>query len=449
MVPALGHQPTTTPDAARIRRARYGILGLFALMGGLLATFLSRLPSIRDALDVSASELASLIVFGAVGALAGLLVTGWAAAKFGTRALLWWSSYAYLFAFALVATSTVTGSKMLFATGQLLVSFSFAFANVAMNSEAAVVERQVGRSILPQFHAAFSVGMALALGAGAYLSHLGVAPVWHFLGAATLMTLIRLAITPMSVLDGRPAPTVDGVSLGGPFATAKAEYRERRVVLIGFIVFAAAMTEMTAAQWIALSIVDDFDRSESVGDLIYWVFVIAMVTVRWNGARVIDGIGRVMTLRVAAVSVVLGLVTFAFAPWFWAAPIAVALWGAGAALGMPIGFSAASDEPERDNARVAAVASFATIAGLLVPQAVGHLAEVVPLRQALLLVCVASVTSFVLARAVRREGNLFGSRGARMRSVGSAMLSGTSQPLAVQPAGPVGEGEAPDNPPRS
>lgn len=446
MVPALGHQPTTTPDAARIQRARYGILGLFALMGGLLATFLSRLPSVRDALDVTASGLATLIVFGAVGALAGLMVTGWAAAKFGTRALLWWSSYAYLFAFALVAISTVTGSKVLFATGQLLVSFSFAFANVAMNSEAAVVERRVGRSILPQFHAAFSVGMALSLGLGALLSHAGVAPIWHFLGVATILTVIRLAITPMSVLDGRPAPTVDGIPLGGPFATAKAEYRERRVVLIGFIVFAAAMTEMTAAQWIALSIVDDFDRSESIGDLIYWVFVIAMVTVRWNGAKIIDNIGRVMSLRVAAVSVVLGLVTFAFAPWFWAIPVAAVLWGAGAALGMPIGFSAASDEPERANARVAAVASFATIAGLMVPQAVGHLAEVVPLRQALLLVCIASLTSFVLARAVRKEGGLFGSREARMRSVGSATLAGTNRPPAVQPAGPVGS--APDTLPR-
>ncbi|MEX0913708.1 MAG: MFS transporter [Demequina sp.] len=438
MVPALGHRPTSSPDAARVRSARLGVLAQFALMGMALATFLSRLPSIRDDLDVSPSQLATLIVFGAVGALMGLLVIGWAAAQFGTRALLWWSSILHLFAFSGVALSTEIGNQVLFAAGHLLVSFSFAFTNVAMNAEGAVVERKLGRSVMPQFHASFSLGMAMALGIGALVSHVGVTPLWHFLGAVVIITVLRLAVIPVATMDGMPTPNPSGVSLGGPFATAKAEYREKRVVLIGLIVFAASMTEMTAAQWIALAIVDDFNRSEAVGDLIYWVFVIAMVTVRWNGAPIIGRWGRVMTLRVAAVFVLTGLLIFAFAPWFWAIPIAALLWGMGAALGIPIGFSAAADQEDRAAARVAAVASFSTVAGLLVPQAVGFLAEAVPLRQALLLVSVASVTSFLLARAVRKEGTLFRSRGAQWRDVGSAMLHKDTPAATVSPGATVG-----------
>lgn len=423
MVPALGHRPTSTPDAARVKSARLGVLLLFAFMGMALSTFLSRLPSVRDALDVTPSQLATLIVFGAVGALLGLLVTGWAAATFGTRALLWWSSILHLFAFSGVALSTEINSQVLFAASHLLVSFSFSFTNVAMNAEGAVVERKMGRSIMPQFHAAFSLGMAVALGIGALVSHAGISTVWHFLAAAVLITVLRLAVIPLATMDGMPPPNPSGVRLGGPFATAKAEYREKRVVLIGLIVFAASMTEMTAAQWIALSIVDDFDRSEAVGDLMYWAFVIAMVTVRWYGAPIIGRFGRVMTLRSAAVAVVSGVVIFAFSPWFWTIPVAALLWGAGAALGVPIGFSAAADEPDRAAARVAAVASFSTIAGLIVPQAVGFLAEAVPLRQALLLVCLASITSFLLARAVRKEGRLFRSRRAQMEQVGAGVLA--------------------------
>jgi len=443
MVPALGHRPTSAPDAARVRSARWGVLAQFALMGMALATFLSRLPSIRDDLDVSPSQLATLIVFGAAGALMGLLVTGWAAATFGTRALLWWSSILHLFAFSGVALATDMGHHILFAASHLLVSFSFAFTNVAMNAEGAVVERKMGRSIMPQFHAAFSLGMAVALGVGALVSHLGVTVLWHFVGAAVILTVLRLAVIPVATMDGMPPPNPTGASLGGPFATAKTEYREKRVVLIGLIVFAASMTEMTAAQWIALAVVDDFDRTESIGDLIYWVFVIAMVTVRWNGAHIIDRWGRVMTLRVAAVSVVAGLMIFAFAPWFWAIPIAAMLWGMGAALGVPIGFSAAADQEDRAAARVAAVASFSTIAGLLVPQAVGFLAEAVPLRQALLLVCVASVTSFLLARAVRKEGRLFRSRGSQWRDVGSATLHRDASPASVSPGATPGTASAP------
>ncbi len=428
MVPAFGQRPTTSPDAARISSARLGLLAVFALMGATLTTFISRLPSIRDQLDVTPSQLATLIIFGAIGALLGLLVTGWSAAKFGTRALLWWSAILYLFAFSGVALSTELASQPLFATSHLLVSFSFAFTNVAMNAEGAEVERRTGRAIMPQFHAAFSIGMAVALGLGALVSHLDVPPFWHFLTAAVVITALRLAVTPLATIDGTPRIDQASASLGGPFATAKKEFTEKRVVLIGLIVFAASMTEMTAAQWVALSIVDDFGRTEAVGDLIYWAFVVAMVTVRWYGAPIIGRLGRVVTLRVAAVAVATGVVTFAFAPWFWLIPIAALLWGAGAALGVPIAFSAASDEPDRAAARVAAVASFSTIAGLMVPQVVGFIAELIPLRQALLLVCLASLTSFLLARAVRKEGRLFGSRSAQLRKVGSAMLDKDAAP---------------------
>lgn len=418
-----GLEPTTTPTPARVRTARWGVLGMFAIMGAMLSTFLSRVPSVRDLLDVSVSGLANLIIFGAFGALVGLMVTGWAAARLGTRALLFWSALAHLAAFSLVAYSTVASSGVVFAVGHFFVSFSFAFTNVAMNAEAAEVERRMGRAVMPQFHGAFSIGMAVALGLGALLSHAGVEPVWHFIGVAAVLTAIRVAIIPASAINGLPDEDAAAATLGGPFATARQEYTEKRVVLIGLIVFAASMTEMSAAQWMSLAVVDDFGMPEAMGDLMYWVFVVSMVTIRWFGAPIIARLGRVVSLRVSAVSVVSGLLLFAFTPVFWLVPVAAMLWGLGAALGVPIGFSAAADEPKRAAARVAAVASFSTVAGLMVPPLIGHLAEVVPLSTALLVVAAASTTSFMLARAVRKEGALFTSRRAQERTVGAARLA--------------------------
>lgn len=456
MTLSFGPEPTTTPDAARVRAARLAVLGMFAIGGAMMSTFLSRIPSVRDHLDVSVSGLANLIVLGAFGALVGLMVTGWSAARFGTRALLWWSSFGHFGAFSLVALSTVFESRPLFAVGHFLVSFSFAFTNVAMNAEAAEVERRMGRAVMPQFHGAFSIGMAAALGLGAVLSHLGVEPVFHFIGVAAVVTAIRLAIVPVAAIDGRPDPDAAAATLGGPFATARAEYKEKRVVLIGIILFAASMTEMTAAQWMSLAVVDDFDMPEAMGDLMYWVFVVAMVSVRWFGAPIIARLGRVVSLRVSAVCVVAGLLLFALTPVFWLVPVAAALWGMGAALGVPIGFSAAADDPRKAAARVAAVASFSTVAGLMVPPLVGYLAEVVPLNDALLVVTLASVTSFALARAVRKEGSLFRSRRAQERRVGAARLALADKDAArpaTEEAPPVAPGAttasgAPDAPVR-
>ncbi len=432
MVPTFGHAPTTKPTPARVHSAHRALLVLFALFGLLMTTFLSRIPTIRDLLHISSGGLAALLLFGALGALVALMVAGWANARFGARALLWWVSFVHLAALVAMGLATWAGSPVWFAVANFFVSLAFSLSNVPANAEAAEVERRVGRSIMPQFHAGFSVGMAAGLAIGIAASHWDVAPVWHFAAIAVLATAVRLAIIPIAVLDGTPDPRVASRSLGGPFATAAVEYRNRRVLLIGGIVFAAAMTEMIAAQWLSLSVVDDFGENEATGDIIYWVFIASMFLVRMSGAGIIDRLGRVVTLRVSAVLVVMGVTLFAFTPTFWLVPVAVVFWGAGAALNFPIGFSAAADDPRHAAARVAAVSSFSTTAGLIVPQIIGRMADWVPLRHAMLVLVFGSIASFVLARAVRRDRNIFRSRRAQERAIGAGRLNrAKTDPAAV------------------
>lgn len=398
--------PTDMPDAARVAHARYGVLTLFFSMGVLLATFLSRFPTLRDDLGVDTGMFAVLLVSGAGGALVALLLTGWAAARLGTRSLLVWSTLSHTLTFLVVAYSSSVGSPVLFSVGQFLVAFSFSFTNVSINAEAAAIERRVGRKIMPQFHAAFSVGMAVGLAIGYVYSHFEFEVLWHFAILTLVFTIIRLAVIPMAVIDGRPTQP-EGIGLGGPFATAKAEYRDHRVLMIGAIVFAASVTENAAAQWVAISGVDDFGKRESIGDAMYWVFIVAMVTIRSLGGQLLDRFGRVTMLRVSAVSTIAGILVFAFTPVFWLVPVALVFWGVGAALGIPIGFSAAADEPKRAAARVAAASSFATVAGVAVPPLIGNLAEAISTRRALLVVILGCLVTLALAKSVRRDERIF------------------------------------------
>ncbi len=415
MISAMRHFPTTEPGSARVAQARRGVMGLFVTLGMMLATLLSRLPSIRDELGVTKGQLSFLLIMGAVGALIALMLTGWAVARFGTRRLHVWSSIAYAAAFVGVGVSSHLGLPVGFALFQLAAAFSFSFTNVAINAEAALTERLVGRKIMPHFHAGFSIGMAFGLTIGGLASMLGVEPMYHFAAVAGTLLVVRLILVPIAVTDGRPLDLPEGARLGGPFAVAKTEFRDRRILMIGAIIFAASMTEGAAAQWIAISGVDDFGRSESTGDLMYWVFVTAMIGVRLVGPRLLERFGRVALLRASAGAVVSGILVFAFTPWFLLVPVALVLWGVGAALGYPIGFSAAADEPARAAARVAAVSSFSTVAGLVFPAAVGHLADATTTRHALLLVILGSFVSFAFARAVRRDERLFrGRRRARV-----------------------------------
>ena len=80
---------------------------------------------------------------------------------------------------------------------------------------------------------------------------------------------------------------------------------------------------------------------------------------------------------------------------------AVALWGLGASLGYPLGISAAADDPRNAPARVAAVATVATISGLLGPTVIGLLGEFFGLPQAFVAVAALLLVALVVSSAAK------------------------------------------------
>jgi len=81
--------------------------------------------------------------------------------------------------------------------------------------------------------------------------------------------------------------------------------------------------------------------------------------------------------------------------------VGVLLWGMGAALGFPVGMSAASDDPSRAPARVAVVATIGYSAFLAGPPLLGLLAEHVGYRHALLAIAVPVLIGLLVIPAAR------------------------------------------------
>ena len=383
------------------------MLALFGIGGVLFSGWLTRLPSIRVELTITEGQLGQLLMFGALGSLASLLAAGPVIARHGTRRVLTVASAASAGAFVLLGVGSARGLVWMVALGIACNGLTFAFINVSMNAEGTAVEQQLGRTVMPQFHAAFSIGAGVGALVSSVLAAHDVSPLWQLSGMGVVALAVRLAVIPFAAFHGHAAD--DARESFGPIAVirqAASAYRERRTLLIGLVILASSLSEGAASAWIAIAVVDGFGRSESVGGQMYFVFVAAMVLVRLSGNRLVDRFGRVIALRTSAASVVIGLSLFVLAPSFPVAALGLVGWGFGAALAVPIGFSAASDEPGRAPARIAAVSSFSSIAGLTGPPLIGYIADVTGARHALLIICLAMVVSVSVAGSVRRPATV-------------------------------------------
>ncbi|WP_425955063.1 MFS transporter [Xylanimonas sp. McL0601] len=407
-VPRLG-------DPASFRRttlAAWSVFAVFAASGATFATWASRVPAVRDSLGFTGSEMGLLLLTGAIGSVAALPMSGLITARLGAaRAVLTFALVAAS-GYALVCVGVETSTALAVRIGLAVSGIGIGVWDAAMNLEGAVVEQRLGRAIMPRFHAGFSLGTVLGAAVGALVAHAGVPFALH-VGVAVAITTVAAIVAVRGFL---PTPhTADRE--GAPVASAGADpseaapahglrdtlaaWRERRTLLIGVVVLAAALTEGAANDWTSLSLVDGFGASQAMGALGLAIFLTAMTVTRLLGTSLIDRFGRVAVLRASSVAALVGVGTFAFAPWLWLALVGSLVWGASAAMGFPMGMSAASDEPRKAAMRVAVVSTIGYAAFFVGPALIGFVAEHTGYRHALAVIAVPVVIGLLLAGSAR------------------------------------------------
>lgn len=396
-----------TDTAVRARRARIAVFVVFTLAGIGFAAVASRIPDIRDAYDVSPQSLGIILLSLSVGSVIGLPIAGKIAARIG-------QANAVLLGIALSSTGLATiavavqvlAPQPALMLGLFLTGSGVGIWDVAMNIEGAAVERALGVSVMPHFHAAFSAGTVASALLGALLSWLGVPVSVHLLVVVAVLGLLGLWATrsfmPRRVVEALDPGETDGdrdQRIPAP-ERQRSAWTEPRTLLIGVLVLAAAFTEGTANDWLAVALVDGYGLSNAAGVFGLAVFLSFMTAGRIIGTRWLDAYGRVPVLRVLFVvaAVGAGLVIFGNAVLAF---VGAALWGLGASLGFPVGMSAAADEEERAPMRISVVATIGYMAFIAGPPLLGFLGEHVGVLRALSVVGALALLALLVVPAVQ------------------------------------------------
>ncbi|TFC89612.1 MFS transporter [Cryobacterium sp. TMT3-29-2] len=395
---------------------------------------MSRIPAVRDGLDLSTAQV-GIVIFGlSAGSVIGLIAAVGLLARLGARRamVLGVAISSVGLITAGVGTSLLASTELVFA-GLVLVGFGMGSVDVMMNVEGAAAERAIGKTLMPLMHACFSLGTVVGALAGAGASFVSLPVFWHLVGIALLVLATAVVgvrhIPVRTELGDEPAPVATGESdvtpnaargqasevVSAPAAPAALPpWRERlraglsvwgdtRILLIGVIVLGMTFAEGSANDWLALAAVDGHGLSNTEGAIVFGVFVSAMTVGRVFGGPILDRFGRVPVLRACAALGILGLVLFILAPDAWLLYVGTVLWGLGASLGFPVGMSAAADDTKNAAARVSAVAMIGYFAFLVGPPVLGLLGETWGILNALFLILALMVLAGLAAPAARER----------------------------------------------
>ncbi len=382
-------QLTVAPHVTAARNA----VGLAFVLNGLcFASWVSRIPDARDGFGLSNGGLGVLLLMIAVGSLVALPSTGAAIGRWGTVRVL--RAGAVAAALGLGTAGLALGDSPV-VTGAALFVYGVGIGvwDVAMNVEGAEVERTLGRTVMPRFHAGFSLGTVVGALLGAGLVALDVPAAAHLLAVVVLSAVVVWrgagAFLPVAEVEEAPAP-------------AGRAWLEPRTLLIGVMVLALAMTEGTANDWLAVALVDGYDVSHAVGVAGFGIFVAAMTAGRVAGTRLLDAFGRTAVLWSTMAVAATGVMLIVWGGHAALVVLGIVLWGLGASLGFPVGMSAAADDPARAAARVSVVATIGYAAFLAGPPLLGFVGDRVGTLDALLVVAVLLVPAALAVPAARK-----------------------------------------------
>lgn len=383
-----------------MHRALYAVLALFLLNGALFGSWAARIPAFKAEFALGPDMLGLILLCLAGGAIAAFPLAGRLVDGRGPETLCKALAVAYLAALPLLALAP---SALLLAVALVYFGACFGAMDVAMNAWGAEVERVRAYPLLPQLHAAFSLGAGLGAAGAALAVAGGLSPLVHFTLSSSLLALGSLPF----ILRGGPMadvarPEVPATAQTAASAEPRTILPRGPLVLVGLVAAAAGLSEAAVADWSAVYLTVVTQADPAVAALGFAAFSTTMVIVRLSGGWLVAWRGAVAATRVSGLLLAAGATLAVIGTTPATVLAGFALLGCGAALVMPLAFArAASDAHIAPGAAIAQVALVGYGGLLLGPPLIGFIAARSDYPTSFAVLAALGLLIAVFARALR------------------------------------------------
>jgi MFS family permease len=369
------------------RHARAATTLIFFLTGAVIAAWSTRLPAIREGLQLSNGALGVAILGLEAGAIAGLPAGGALVARAGSRAALRAGFVGYplgLFAVSLAADVAPLAAAL------AAMAVANSVVDVAMNAQGVELERRYERPLLSGLHAGHSFGLAAGGLVGTLAAAAGVPVRTHFAVTAAIGVVAGAGATGALVRSDEPA----GAG-GARFALPRG-----RLAVLGLMAFCAFLLDGAAYNWSAVHLRTERGAAPGLAAAAFMLFALTLAVGRLAGDRLVARFGRVRVVQASGLVAAAGTALAAAGPTVAPTLAGWALFGLGLAALAPtvLGAAPGAAGVPATPVVIAAVTSVGYVGSFTGPPAIGALAGAIGLDAALGLLVVASMTAAALAR---------------------------------------------------
>ena len=390
--------PTPPTFTGTDRRALWAVATQFFVNGAVFASFMPRLPEIRDQIGITVDRVGLLMSLAGLTGLLGSVAVGPAISRFGTRLVMTGTAAVIALTLPLVGFAR---SQYTLAVALAIILGLDVLVDVAMNMQGSWLSARRHTPVMSRLHGLWSLGTVIGGLASARIAAAGV-PLTTHLPAATAVLLAAVFLVSRWALRTDEAPVEEP-------SVPSTGRRGGRGWVLGLFVLAgmsALAVEATSIDWAAFRFADDLGAAPGRAALAYVAVTGGMTVGRFSGDWAIDRLGVDGLGRLSALLTGAGLASATLMDVEWIALIGFFTAGMGIAVMLPTIYDRAAKHPGRPGVGLGALTAGLRIATIIFPAAVGWLASTsLSVGAAMALVTIPAVVAFaVITRALPPVG---------------------------------------------
>ncbi|MGP2961422.1 MFS transporter [Serratia ureilytica] len=327
--------PWLTGEAAENHRRQIATRAIFFLAGLGMAAWAPLIPFVKARLGIDDGALGLLLFCLAAGSMAIMPFAGYLIAKLGCRAVLLGAGALLCIDLPLLA---LLDAPLLMGAALGVFGAVNGIMDVAMNSQAIIVERESGQAKMSGFHGFYSLGGIAGAGGVSLLLLAGLAPTQAIGLIALLIAILLLIVAGDLLAHGGIGERRRG---GARWALAHG-----KILFIALLCFFVFLTEGAMLDWSALFLHAERGVAKSQAGIGFTLYAVAVACGRLYGDRLIGAIGRYRTLLLGSLCAAAGMLLTVTVPLVSAAFGGLMLAGLGIANIVPILFNAVGNQKQ-------------------------------------------------------------------------------------------------------